>query len=137
MRAPLRIRKPAAEAALEDARDAPAEPPREFAGWLERVVKLVPSEIVAVYLAGRGYAAAIPGIWPLICLAMLLVVRIWGTNERGRGPQWIAIGISAVSFVIFVFAMGGRVLGYGLDTNTASLLVLVWATVVPALYRGD
>jgi len=134
MSAPLRIRKPRPVDG-EGARREP--PPTEFQGWLERVVKLVPSEVIAVYLAGRGYAAAIPGIWPLVCLALLLIVRIWGTHERGRGPQWIAIGVSAVSFLIFVFAMGGRVLDFTLDANTASLAVLVWATLVPVFYRGD
>ena len=128
--APLRIRRASPVAtAVADRGDVKS--------WMERLIKLVPSEIVAVYLAGRGYAAAIPGIWPLICLGLLLIVRLWGTHERGKGPQWIAVGVAAVSFVIWVFAMGGQMVGLSLSTGTASLLVLIWATLVPVFYKGD
>jgi len=106
-------------------------------GWMERLVKLVPSEIVAVYLAGRGYAHQIEGAWPVICLAMLVIIRAWGTRDRGRGPQWPAVAISSASFVIWVFAMGGKVLSWQPDPDIAALMVLVWTTLVPVIYRGD
>lgn len=129
MPAPLRVRRP--DRALV------AGPADGLSSWMERLVKLVPSEILAVYLAGRPHAGAFPGIWPLVCLGLLVVVRVWGTREPPRGPQWIAVAISAVSFVIFVFATGGPVLSFTLDSHLAALLVLVWTTLVPVLYRGD
>ena len=129
MPAPLRIRRPAATLA--------AGPADGLSGWMERLVKLVPSEIIAVYLAGRSAAAAFPGAWSVVCLALLVVVRVWGTREPPRGAQWIAVAISAVSFVIWVLAIGGPVLSWSLDSSLASLLVLVWTTLVPVIYRGD
>lgn len=117
-------------------------PPGAVAGgaagaWMERLVKLVPAEILAVYLAGRSHAAAIHGAWPLVCLALLLALRIWGTRVPGKGPQWPAVGVAAVSFVIWVFALDGRILGLSVSPDLASLLVLVWTTLAPLLYRGD
>ena len=105
--------------------------------WLARLVKLVPAEIVAVFLAGRPLAQErYAGGWPVACLVLLVIVRAWGTNDR-RGPQWVSVAISAVSFVIWVYAMGGRFLNWSLDVNLASLAVLVWTTLVPVLWRGE
>lgn len=118
----------------------PAEPGRAASPvdpWLARLVKLVPAEIVAVYLAGRPLAQEhYAGAWPVVCLALVVIVRAWGTGDR-RGPQWASVGISAVSFVLWVYAMGGHFLNYNLDVNLASLGVLVWTTLVPVFWRGD
>ncbi len=104
---------------------------------LTRLVKLVPAEIVAVFLAGRPLAQErYAGQWPVACLILLVIVRALGTSDR-RGPQWVSVAISAVSFVLWVYAMGGRFLSYTVDVNLASLAVLVWTTLVPVLWRGD
>jgi hypothetical protein len=132
MSGPLRIRAPRApEAAAAAGTAGPID------GWMDRLMKLVPSEIVAVYLAGRGYAHRIEGWWPVICLVMLVIVRAWGTKDAGRGPQWPAVAISGASFVIWVFAVGGRFLTWQPDPDIAALLVLVWTTLIPVVYRGD
>lgn len=104
---------------------------------MERLVKLVPAEILAVYLAGRSHADAIHGAWPLVCVGLLVIVRVWGTHERGRGPQWSAIVVAAISFLIWVMAIDGRLLGWPMNADFASLLVLVWTTLAPLIVRGD
>ena len=130
MQGPLRIRR-AAKAAAVGRPAGPLDP------WLGRLVKLVPAEVVAVYLAGRPLAEArYAGEWPVACLALLAVVRAWGTADR-RGPQWMSVGIAAVSFVLWVYASGGRFLTWTMDVNLAGLGVLVWTTLVPLLWRGD
>ena len=134
MRAPLRIRRPAGTPA---APGGGADPGSPLGGWLERLTKLIPSEIVMVYLAGRPHAGSMPDLWPVICLALLVVVRVWGTREPPKGPQWTAIVISAVTFVIWVLAIGGRFAGLILDQDIAALVALVWGVVALILYRGD
>jgi hypothetical protein len=130
MNAPLRL-----YAADRSALAGPSEGPID--SWLTRLVKLVPAEIVAVYLAGRPLAAArFEHTWPVACLILTIIVRAFGTND-GRGPQWLSIAISAVSFVIWVYATGGQFLTIQVDTNVAALAVLVWTTLVPAIWRGD
>jgi hypothetical protein len=130
MSAPLRI-STSTRAAIIGKPAGPADP------WLARLVKLVPAEIVAVYLAGRPLAQErYAGGWPLVCLVLVVIVRAWGTSDR-RGPQWISVGISAVSFVLWVYAMGGRFLTLDVDVTLASLGVLVWTTLLPLLWRGE
>ena len=104
---------------------------------MERLVKLVPAEILAVYLAGRPHAEAVHGAWPLVCLGLLVVVRIWGTHERGHGPQWSAIAVAAISFLIWVLALDGKILSLTVNADLASLLVLVWTTLAPLIVQGD
>ena len=130
MNAPLRLNT--AASSLVGGRPAgPADP------WLTRLVKLVPAEVVAVYLAGRPLAQErYAAIWPVVCLALVVIVRAWGTSDR-RGPQWISVLVSAVSFVLWVYAMGGQFLTYNVDVNLASLAVLVWTTLVPVFWRGE
>jgi len=39
--------------------------------------------------------------------------------------------------VIWVYATGGHFLTLQVDPNVAALAVLVWTTLVPALWRGE
>ena len=129
MNAPLRL-----VAADRSAVGVPAGP---IDPWLTRLVKLVPAEIVAVYLAGRPFAEArFAGVWPVACLVLTIIVRAWGTSDR-RGPQWLSVAVSAVSFVLWVYATGGHFLTLQVDANLAALVVLVWTTLVPVFWRGD
>ena len=105
--------------------------------WLVRLVKLVPSEAVAVYLAGRTSAhGAWATAWPFVGLALTLVLRAWGTADE-RGPQWRSVAIAGVSFVLWVCATGGTFGGLGLPSDVAALAVLAWTTVVPVVWRGE
>ena len=130
MKGPLRI-STSARASIVGGAAGPVDP------WLARLVKLVPAEVVAVYLAGRPLAQEhYAGTWPVACLVLVGIVRAWGTSDR-RGPQWVSVAISAVSFVLWVYAMGGRFLTYNVDVNLAALGVLVWTTLVPVFWRGE
>ncbi|MGE5343750.1 MAG: hypothetical protein ACM3SY_19950 [Candidatus Omnitrophota bacterium] len=112
-----------------------------FQFYMERLIKLIPAEALAVYLTGNGFiktTTAIKGIWPLICLGLVIVFRIWGTMEKGKPVQWLTVVVSAISFVIWVYAMGGRFLEFRLaDLSIASLAVLVWTCIIPFVYKGD
>jgi len=130
MNAPLRLRAAGSTATT-------GEPPGPIDTWLSRLVKLVPAEVVAVYLAGRPLAQErLAGVWPVVCLVLTAIVRAWGTSDR-RGPQWLSVAVSAVSFVLWVYATGGHFLSYSADVNLAGLAVLVWTTLVPLFWKGD
>ena len=131
MNAPLRLYAADRSAAVVGQPTGPIDP------WLTRLVKLVPAEIVAVYLAGRPLAQEnYAGLWPVACLVLTIVVRAWGTGDR-RGPQWLSVVVSAVSFVLWVYATGGHFLTFDVDVNLAALAVLFWTTLVPVFWRGE
>lgn len=106
--------------------------------WMDRLIKLIPSEVTAAYLALRGPAGDLAGWWALVCLGLVVFIRAWGTSVPEKGPQWKAVGISAVSFVIWVYVTEGQLATWPIKNHfvpTAALIV--WTTVVPYFYRGD
>lgn len=131
MSAPLRL------IAAAPRRERVGPPVGPIDPWLTRLVKLVPAEVVAVYLAGRPLAHGVwETAWPFVSLALVVIVRAWGTADR-RGPQWVSVAISAASFVLWVLATGGRFGPLSLAPDLAGLAVLVWTTLVPVLWKGD
>ena len=112
--------------------------------YLDRLLKMIPGEVIGLYLVGAGLIP--PGqnialaIWSLVCLAAVFVVRAYGTSDPAAGlsPQWTAVGISAVAFVIWVYSLGGPFAAYGVHVPyVGSLLVLAWTFFVPIFYKGD
>jgi hypothetical protein len=135
MPAPYRI-----AARTEGRPDRP--PATDFRFYLERLLKLIPAEVVALYLVGSGFVplderGAALG-WTVFCFAGVIAVRAYGTADPPRRPQWGAVVIAALSFLVWVYSLGGtaaRAAGY--VPWLGSLLVLAWTFVVPLIYRGD
>lgn len=106
MSAPLRIERPAARRAAAAANgDGPS--------YLEKLTKLIPGEVIGLYLVGVGLIPAGQGVatvcWSLFCAVVLVGIRVKGTSDREqrKGPQWPAIVIALISFVIWLYALGG------------------------------
>jgi hypothetical protein len=124
-------------------------------GYLERLVKMIPSEVVGLYLAGRGaiqgaYPTTSPPTtaeapywiaWTIFCLGAVIAVRAWATRIPGKPPQWPAVVISTVSFGIWVYSMGDVFVRTDLNSIwnalAGTLVVLAWTFVVPLVYKGD
>lgn len=118
--------------------------------YVDRLVKLIPAEVVALYLTGRPLiqpeeterTADDPDqriywlVWTLVCLVAVLVVRRWATSDptwRLR-PQWNAVIVAAISFLVWVYSLGDVFRGYGLWSATAAALaVLAWTFFAPFL----
>jgi hypothetical protein len=114
-----------------------------FKHYFDRLFRLIPSEVVSLYLVGSGL---IPNeehigllLWSIVCLVAIVVSRTIGTADpkRRSPPQLGAVAISSISFVIWVYALGGPFRSYNLHIPwLSSLLVLGWTFFVPYLYRG-
>ena len=136
MKAPFRVRS--GEAAYRDVSRNGGNGEQKDP-WLTRLVKLVPSEVIAVYLAGAELAKTWLGIWAVICLGLVLVARTFGTKEPDKPVQWVGVVVAFVSFIIWVYATGGHFLDWKLPENRgiASIAVLLWTFLVPYFYKGD
>ncbi len=138
MSAPFRIRRPDA-----GAMEVSLGRSKTFKDYLERLIKMIPGEVVGLYLIGSGL---IPvgerfGLlaWSIICLIGVVVIRVYGTTdaEKNLPPQWGAVLISSVAFVIWLYSLGGVFKLYGLHVAyVGSLLVLAWTFFVPIFYKG-
>ena len=67
----------------------------------------------------------------------------WSSSFRGKWSvsiwwAWRAVGISAFSFVLWVYTMLGPLQSFGFGAPyVGSLMVLVWTFIIPYVYRGQ
>lgn len=139
MAAPFRITRPGAVRAqtVDTSTDV------GFRFYLERLFKMIPAEVISLYLVGSGLIPKDQTIaltvWAVICLAGVVVVRVYGTADPARSlpPDWTHIAISVAAFVIWVYSLGGPFEAWGLSIPwVGSLLVLAWTFFVPIFYKG-
>lgn len=112
--------------------------------YVERLVRLIPSEVVGLYLVGIGVVPhtnkLAQAIWAFVCLGLVVLVRAIGSADPGRkvGPEWGSVAVSSVSFVIWVYTMPGAFASYNLAVPwVGSLLILAWTFSVPYFYKGS
>jgi hypothetical protein len=141
MSTPFRITRPQPrEFVTRDA--AEAEP--AFKGYLDRLMRLIPGDVVGVYLLGAGVVPrdtpfAIAG-WAAFCLVLVFCLRVYGTADKRQQlpPQWGVVLLSMLAFIIWLYSIGGPFAAYGLYVPyVGSLLVLAFAVFVPIVYRGN
>ena len=138
MSAPFRIKRPDVKL-----RTGASKQREEINSYLERLLKMIPAEVIGLYLVGSGVIP--PGqsvallVWSIICLVGVVVVRAYGTadHEQGKPTDWTHVAISSVSFCIWVYNLGGPFAAFGIyQPFIGSLLVLTWTFFVPLFYKG-
>lgn len=141
--------------------------------YMSRLVKLVPAEALTVYPVVMQQAQQVTPVdgprWAIYIaawtmLAIVVILRYVGTREPGKGAQWGAVMIAAVSFFIWVHVNGhdfgferlveNLMPGTSTDTLTRSgpqnmtntkelgqfvsnLSLTAWTLLAPAVYKGD
>lgn len=141
--------------------------------YMSRLVKLVPAEVITIYPVVMQQAKSVTPFpdsprWGVylaawVLLAIVIILRFVATREPGKGAQWGAILIAAVSFFIWVHVMDGdfgferllhnMVAGGGTDALTrgpssipdpaglkqfvSNLSLTAWTLLAPVVYKGD
>jgi len=142
---PLHIQKPAAMVAQGG---TPGSPLQQY---VDRLIRLIPAEVIAAYQAIRGIVVGVapssPGAksflpWlPVIGVILVLFVRAWGTRAPSgdlKTIQWRAVGIAAVSFIVLIISLGHPiVVETPIATWIGSVLLILWVFFLPYLYEGS
>lgn len=114
-----------------------------LAEYIDRLLRLIPSEVVGLYLVGSGVIpddqAAAHVLWSVFCFFAVVASRYFGTrSSTDPTPQLATIVISSVSFVVWLYAIGGPFVDLGWHVGwIGSLMVLSWTFIVPLVYDGD
>jgi hypothetical protein len=115
----------------------------DFRKYLDRLFKMIPAEVVGLYLVGSGFIPPEKGtvlaIWAVLCLVGVVVIRAYGTAdaENAKPTQWGPVLISSIAFLIWVYTLGGPFVVFNLHVPyIGSLLVLAWTFFVPIFYKG-
>jgi hypothetical protein len=114
-------------------------------GQLDKIKEMIPGESAAIYIGGLGVipqdqpVAAI--VWALIGLIITLIVKSQQTDPRTgaqvsmQNLEWNQIIVSAIAFVVWVYALGGgpfQALGLYVPW-IATLLVLGYTYAMPQI----
>ena len=128
-------------------------PPREAQGssdpsYLAKLMTMFPAEAVTFYTLGSK-APVNPLLIAIVVLIALIAVR-WAAfrSSATHKSNWPAVAVSAVSFVMWVFASADLRLLQALSEHaskddvtacqtTAAFLIAVWAWVVPNFVKLD
>jgi hypothetical protein len=105
-------------------------------GYLSRLAKYIPAEVVGLYLfvtgvipQNAGEAAAQWVVFAACCV--LTVVYMWYVTRREGGkPLWLQVVLATVAFPIWVFAIGGPFKMLAWYQPWIASVVLAFATVV-------
>jgi hypothetical protein len=109
--------------------------------YLERLLKLIPSEVVSIYPIGRALLSGdMPqSLWAVACLVICFVFRSRLTRDADGRPQWDAVSISCVSFIIWVYLLGSHIPGLRVPPGyevLPALAMIVWTTLTPTIYMA-
>ncbi len=112
--------------------------------YFGRLIKMIPAEVLALYVAIAPLAAkehlALQIAIPAVCLGLVILSRTLGTRrapDNVKIDPWTVV-ISSVAFAIWVYALGGPFASLGIyNAVLACILVTVYTTAVPMIYRGD
>lgn len=119
--------------------------PEVVKSYFERLVKMIPAEVVGLYLFGVGLIPAKEvgwkSFWTAFCVLATVLTRMALTSDRPAKvrPQWRAVVASAIAFLIWAYSLAAEPFS-ALNVYrgfAASLFVLAWTFVVPLFYKGD
>jgi hypothetical protein len=101
MAAPFRITRKAL-------RPVAREPGTNFKDYLGRLTKLIPSEIISLYLVGKGIIEENRNLllfWTVFCLFGVILIRLYGTADPQKNlpPQLIAVFIACISYLVWIY----------------------------------
>jgi hypothetical protein len=127
--------------------DSP-KPPAKGDNYLSALLKLVPAEIITVYLATKDTASEHHGLttWFLLCLLTCIIFRAYSNlpDKPGaaiRDVQWRAVVVSAAAFFLWAFATAEQgkppIAGLNLEPWLAAAAAGLFGILAPLLVPAD
>jgi hypothetical protein len=113
-------------------------------GYLDRLVKYIPAEIIALYL---GASNVVPtqdadyhlALWTIAGLTTIAtpIYMYFATREEGQPTLWSQIAISSLAFPVWVFAIGGPFESFDwyAQKRWIAAIVITFATFIAGIYK--
>jgi hypothetical protein len=128
----------------EKALRAPAAEPYDT--YLAKLLKMIPAEIISLYLAGLALIPVslpdtqkiAPMAWVGLCFLFVILARYVMTKDKDTSPDWKIVGLSAISFLIWTYSMGGPWATTSVYISwLGGLAVLAWTFFVPYCFKDE
>jgi hypothetical protein len=117
---------------------------------LSNILKLVPADIVSIYLIAKGLAPKsesefVKSHWLQIafwlCLAACVLVRIVVNKKAGwslKSVNWQLVGVTTVAFFIWAHAVGDEAPVFSFFSGSlAGLFALLFGAIAPKLVPAE
>jgi hypothetical protein len=111
--------------------------------YKDRLVKLIPSEIITAYITLQGLIISQQEnqsifLWIVFsCLVILTPIYLYNVSNV---KKWGQISFTTVAFIIWVLAIGGLKImlpNYAiLNEFLGSLLLIIYTLLIPLVYKG-
>lgn len=109
--------------------------------YQSRLLKLIPSEIIAAYLVIVGFIP--PGyehskiLLSIVTAVLLFLIPFYLTGfQNVKGTFQIIF--TSFSFIIWVYSMGGPFVYYGIhDSVIGSSLLVLWTLLIPFVIKPE
>ena len=118
--------------------------------YLSALLKLIPAEVVSIYMAIRDSAAQHDSapLWFILCLITCFILRTYSNLPRKPGSgiwdvQWRSVAVSVVAFFLWAQAIGSAkallpmLPLLNLDQWLASALAALFGILAPLLVPAD
>lgn len=109
--------------------------------YSDKLVKLIPTEIIGAYLAIDGMISTMPEIRTsvltisFIGLLLLIPFYLWFLFKIRNKIQLV---VTMISFAVWVFSMGGPFLAYEWYLQVyGSVALILWTLIVPIFSYSD
>jgi hypothetical protein len=121
--------------------------PDPVKSYFDRLLKLIPSEVVALYTTMAGIFGTPPDAapyligWSIFCLIVLILIRASFTKGplRQQSVQWKAVAVSVIAYILWLYNVGGPFNAWPqiLNPRLSLALIVGFVVILPFVYRGD
>jgi hypothetical protein len=109
--------------------------------YFEKVAKLVPSEVIAAYIAVMGLIPAMHDehkrpfwVWTTFLVCLVITPIYLNLLASAGKPKWVHILLSMLAFVVWAFAISGKALiGDSFEPIAASIVLILFSLISGAI----
>jgi hypothetical protein len=107
--------------------------------YRERLLKLIPSEIVAAYIFLQGVIPKEESKWGLLVVTViLLILTPFYLKKFQKVTNLSQILITTLSFSVWVYSLGGPFTAWGLyQPWIGSMILVIWTLIVPLIMNVE
>ena len=101
--------------------------------YRDRLLKLIPSEIVAAYMVLAGIIPQDYAKWGLLIVSVILLVLVpFYLKLFQKVDRILQIIITTISFAVWVYSLGGPFKEWGIYYAwLSSVILILWTLIVP------
>ena len=106
---------------------------RETQNYKDRLLKLIPSEIIAAYMVISGIIPEDSAQWGTLITSVILLILVPLYLRRTQNVQSTSqLIVTTISFAVWVYTIGGPFKAWGLyQPWIGSVILVLWTLTMP------